>query len=58
MADIRKDDVRKYVRELIAKEFGSNKNGKNVLSDNFKTTVGGYGDGQLQPSYNQLLKQE
>ncbi len=58
MADIRKDDVRKYVRELIAREFKSNKNGKNILSDNLKTTMGGYDDGQHQPSYNQLLKEE
>ena len=58
MADIRKDNVRKYFRELIAKEFGSNKNGKNVLSDDLKTTMGGYRDEQHQSSFNQLLRDE
>jgi hypothetical protein len=34
MADIVKDDVQTYVRELIAKEFESNNKEENIFSDN------------------------
>jgi hypothetical protein len=51
MADIRKDDVRTYVRELIAKDFGSNNIGKKVYSDRYR-------DEHHQPFYNQSLKEE
>ena len=36
MADIIKIDVRTYVRELIAKEFGTHAYTEKVLSDNLK----------------------
>jgi hypothetical protein len=58
MADIRKDGVRTYVRELIAKDFGSNNIGKKVYSDTLKTTMGRYRDEHHQPFYNQSLKEE
>jgi hypothetical protein len=56
MADIIKSDVRTYVRDLIAKEFGSNKNGINDPSDNLKKAMGGYRDEQDQPLYSEPLK--
>jgi hypothetical protein len=58
MADIIKSDLRTYVRELIAKELGYGKKGKNVLPDNPKTTMGGYRDAQHQPIYNQETREE
>jgi hypothetical protein len=58
MADILKSDVRTYVRELIAKELGSSIKGKNVLSDNPKTSMGGYHDAQHRPIYDQESREE
>ena len=39
MADIRKSDVQTYVRELIAKEFGTYASTKKVPSDIEKTVL-------------------
>jgi hypothetical protein len=58
MADIIKSDVRTYVRELIAEEIGSRKKGKNVLSDNPETSMGGNRDAQHQPIYHQESREE
>ena len=46
MADIKKNDVRTYVRELIAKEFDTNINAEKVPSDNRKTIPDESRDGQ------------
>jgi hypothetical protein len=53
MADIIKNDVRTYVRELIAKEFGTNTNAGQVPSDNRKTISDESRDGQHRPLCNQ-----
>jgi len=58
MADIIKSDVQTYVRDLIANEFRSNKNGINDPSDNLKTTMRGYRNEQHQPLYSAPLKEE
>jgi hypothetical protein len=55
MADIKKNDVRTYVRELIAKEFGTNTHAEKVSSDNRKTISEESRDGQHGPLYNQPL---
>jgi hypothetical protein len=55
MADIIKSDVRTYVRELIAKEFGTNTNAEKVFSDNPETNTGGSRNGRQQTVYNQPL---
>jgi hypothetical protein len=55
MADIIKNDVRTYVRELIAKEFGTNTDAEKVPTDNRKTISDGSRDGQHRPLYNQPL---
>jgi hypothetical protein len=53
MADIMKDDVRTYVKDLIAKEFGTNPHAEKVLSDNPQTITGESRNGERQPFYNQ-----
>lgn len=58
MADIRKDQIRTYVLELIAKEFGSNGKGEKALSDNFKTITGEYRDGRRRAFCAKPSKQE
>jgi len=40
MADILKDDVHTYVRELISKEFESNNNEDKAFSNNRKSNMG------------------
>jgi hypothetical protein len=47
MADISKDDVQTYVRELISKEFESNKN--KAPSDNRKLNKGELWNPQNRP---------
>jgi hypothetical protein len=58
MADIMKDDVRTYVRELIAKEFGTHIDTEKVLSDNPKIGTGESRNGQQQPFCNQSLMEK
>lgn len=58
MADIRNDQIRTYVLELIAKEFESNDNGEKALSDNFKTITCGYRVRQRLTFYEKPSKQE
>jgi hypothetical protein len=58
MADIIKSDVRTYVWELIAKEFGTNTNSEKVLSDGLETITNGYRNERFQPLYNQPFKKE
>ncbi len=55
MADIIRSDVRTYVRELIAKEFGTNTNAEKVSSEDRKTVSDESRDGQHRPIYNQPL---
>ena len=49
MADIMKDDVQAYVRELIAKEFESINNEEKVLSDNRALNAGEHRNQQNRP---------
>ena len=56
MADILKDDVQTYVRELISKEFGSNNNEDKVLSGNRKFNQGEHRDQQNRSVWNCSLK--
>jgi hypothetical protein len=53
MADIIKSDVQTYVRELIAKEFGTYTKAEKVPSDIRKTISGESRNGQHRPLYNQ-----
>ena len=49
MADILKDDVRTYVRELISKVFESDNNEDKAPSGNRKLNKGEQRDGQNRP---------
>jgi hypothetical protein len=49
MADISKDDVQTYVRELISKGFESNKNKNKAPSDNRKLNKGELWNPQNRP---------
>ena len=49
MADISKDDVQAYVRELISKEFGSINNENKALSDNRKLNKDEHRNPQNRP---------
>ncbi len=53
MADIMKSDVRTYVRELIAKEFGTDANTEKVFSGIPETIKGESRNGEQQPFYHQ-----
>ena len=55
MADIIKNNVRTYVREMIAKEFGTDTNAERVPSDNRKTSSDESRDGLHRRLYNQPL---
>jgi hypothetical protein len=56
MADIIKSDIQTYVRELIAKEFGTNAHFEKVNSDDLMTNTGGYRNERFQPLTNQPLE--
>ncbi|MEJ2158836.1 MAG: hypothetical protein P8X96_26195 [Desulfobacteraceae bacterium] len=58
MADIIISDVHTYVRELIAKEFGSNTHSEKVLSDDLATNTDGYRNERFQALTNQPLNEE
>ena len=58
MADIMKDDVQAYVRDLIAKEFESINNEEKVLSDNRTLNADEHRNGQRRSDYNHLLMEE
>jgi hypothetical protein len=49
MADILKDDVQAYVRELISTEFESGNNEDKAPSGNRKLNKGEHGNGQNRP---------
>ena len=49
MADIFKDDVQTYVREMISKEFDSGNNDNKVPSDNRKLNKNEQRNGQNRP---------
>jgi hypothetical protein len=55
MADIMKDDLRAYVKDLIAKEFATNPGAGRVLSDNPQTITDQSRNGERQPFNNQPL---
>ena len=55
MADIQKKNVRAYVRELIAKEFGTNANAEKGPSDKRDTLSDESRDEKPGPFYNQPL---
>jgi hypothetical protein len=52
MADIFKDDVQTYVREMILREFDSGNNEDKALSDNRKTNKGEHRNQQNRPVCN------
>ena len=56
MADILKNDVQTYVRELISKEFESINNEDNAPSDNRKLNDDEYRNGQNRSVWNCSLK--
>ena len=56
MADIFKDDVQTYVRELISKEFESSNNENKAPSDNRKFNQGELRNQQNRSVWNCSLK--
>ena len=58
MADIMKDDVQAYVRDLIAKEFESINNEEKVLSDNRTLNASEHRNGQGRSDCNHSLMEE
>ena len=58
MADILKNNVQTYVRELIAKEFKSKNNEEKVFLEHCKINTGDHQGGQRRPLGNDPLMEE